>query len=300
MRQETHPLVALVRADRARGAGELARWCVDQLAHAVRASAAPTAVALHAEVSSVASSLRAARPSMVAIENLVGRWLAALPDPTGSEIGDYRQRAVEASDQLVTASRRATAAAARHAARLIGPDRTIMTHSRSATVLMCFQELAPNTRAITTESRPPAEGRVLAQELSALGIVTDFLSDQQMAAFVGHADVALVGADTVTGDGSVVNKAGTRLLALAARDRGIPFYVCYEALKRTERSVSELVLESHDPGEVATLNLPHVTVRNVYFDVTPPELVTAWIDEDGPTEAPSGDPEGGPARSSRP
>jgi translation initiation factor 2B subunit (eIF-2B alpha/beta/delta family) len=47
---------------------------------------------------------------------------------------------------------------------------------------------------------------------------------------VGEADLVLVGADAVTPE-AVVNKAGTRLLALAARAAGVPVCVAADSGK---------------------------------------------------------------------
>ena len=105
--------------------------------------------------------------------------------------------------------------------------------------------------------------------------------------FVQRADVALVGADTIAADGSVINKAGTYLLALAARDRGVPFYVCFESFKRSGFPASDAVLEKHDLSELDPPQLPHIKTHNVYFDITPPNLVTAWITEHGIAREPS-------------
>ena len=41
----------------------------------------------------------------------------------------------------------------------------------------------------------------------------------------GKVDLVIVGTDRTTAAGDVVNKIGTSLKALAARDCGIPFYV---------------------------------------------------------------------------
>ena len=176
--------------------------------------------------------------------------------------------------------------AAYNAAELIGKGKTIITHSQSSTVVGVFEHLAADVKVIVTESRPPGEGRILAEKLSRLGIVTDFISDQQMGVFVKHADVALVGADTIAEDGSVINKAGTYLLALAAREQKVPFYVCFESIKFSSKPSADIGLEKHDPAELNPPQLPHVETHNIYFDVTPSNLVTAWITEEGVSREP--------------
>ena len=94
-------------------------------------------------------------------------------------------------------------------------------------------------------------------------------------------NVALVGADAIAVDGSVINKAGTYLLALAAQDRGIPLYVCFESFKRSKLGAADIPLEQHDASEFAPPELPNITPHNIYFDITPVHLVTAWITETG-------------------
>ena len=224
---------------------------------------------------------------MAAVPNLVDRWIETLPRAEAAGVAEaasvleYRRAGTVSADALLLASERAAALAGTHAARHIGPGRTVMTHSMSGTVLACLRELHDDVEVIVTESRPPGEGRSLARVLSDLGVRTRFISDGQIGVFAARADVALVGADTVAADGAVVNKAGTRLLALAAADVGIPFYACFESLKQSSATAADIHLEEHDPGELELPALPCVTVHNVYFDVTPAALVSAWITEEG-------------------
>ncbi len=75
---------------------------------------------------------------------------------------------------------------------------------------------------------------------------------------------------------------GTRLLALAARERSIPFYVVCDTWKFNVMNYlgQELVLEEKDPDEVAE-GLEGVKVRNPYFEVIPHRLVTGIVTELG-------------------
>ena len=94
----------------------------------------------------------------------------------------------------------------------------------------------------------------------------------------------VVGADSILADGSVLNKAGTALLARAARGHGVPFYVLTETLKISPRAWSGdlTVLEEHPGQEVWSQAPQGIDVRNFYFDHTPAELVTQIITEQGP------------------
>jgi translation initiation factor 2B subunit (eIF-2B alpha/beta/delta family) len=271
-------LVRQIRDDREHGASELARLCLSGLAEYARTADRRDAADLEESLFALAHRLQQSRPTMAPITNLINCWLQRVSD---SKPDDLRKRAAEQAEALIEQSKQAVAKAAGYAADLIGPNKTIITHSLSSTVVSVFELLGSRAKAIITESRPPGEGRLLAEKLSSLGIATDFISDQQMGLFVQHADVALVGADTLANDGSVINKAGTYLLALAARDKHIPFYVCCESFKYSPLAVAAIPLEDHNPGELGPPKLPNITPHNVYFDITPVYLVTAWVTETG-------------------
>lgn len=278
---EAQQFISQIREDREHGASELARRCLDALARHAASIEVTNKEALQRQLIEFARALQGTRPSMAAISNLIGEWIAAVEQLPGDDVSVLRDDIKAISTTLVHASETAVLSAAAHTAELVGTGKTIITHSMSSTVVAVFEGLANNVKAIVTESRPPSEGRQLAAKLSELGIETDFISDQQMGLFAKRADVALVGADTIASDGSVINKAGTYLLALVARDRGIPFYACFERFKCSEVSPGDVILEQHGAGEIDAPELTHVKAHNIYFDITPPNLVTAWITERG-------------------
>lgn len=280
--------LAEIRADRTSGASEIARRCLAVLAHAARALPAADAADLRERLLALAADLAMARPSMAPVENLLRRWREESSIGAGMDLSLARRLAAERAEMLSEASRRAVTECAAHAARLLGPGRTIMTHSLSSTVVSVCRLLGDDgLRVIVTESRPLNEGARLAEQLSAWKIPAVYITDAQMGLFVTQADAVLVGADSVLADGAVVNKAGTRLLALAARERGVPFYVCCESFK-WRGTVEPPELEEMAPAELGAPGWPGVTVRNVYFDLTPARLVSAWIDETG-VRRPDGD-----------
>ena len=274
-------LIENVRNDRAHGASALARQCLIGIAEYARDPAVNDVTTLRDSLVQLAHELQEARPTMAPISNLVDRWRTAFEKAGTEHLDQVRAQAVICAKALIAESEQAVRRAAARAADLIGSDKIIITHSLSSTVVNVFEILGPRSRAIITESHPPGEGRRLAEKLSALGIATDFITDQQMGLFVHRADAALVGADTIAVDGSVINKAGTYLLALAAHDRGVPFYVCFESYKCSKLGAAGIMLEHHDAGEFAPPQLPNITPHNIYFDITPVHLVTAWITETG-------------------
>jgi translation initiation factor eIF-2B subunit delta len=219
---------------------------------------------------------------MVAVENLIGQWREALSEAQGRSLEAARAVLVDRAESLREGSKRAVESAASNTSDLLDPGTTVLTHSLSSTVSAVFRRVVGrDIRVIFTESRPALEGHRLAEQLANLGIPAQLISEAQMGRFVSQARVALTGADAVLADGSVVNKAGTCLLALAAREHRVPFCVCFESFKLTRRTVEDFELEEMDPAEMGSPVLPGITARNIYFDVTPAYLVSRWIDERG-------------------
>lgn len=278
-----------IRDDRQHGASELARRALALLAVAARTLPATDAAQLREHLTRLATALAMTRPSMAPLQNLLRRWREDLAVvDVGMDLALGRHAAAERAETLILASRQAVAACAAQAASLLGSRRTLMTHSLSSTVVeVCRQLKERDLRMIVTEARPLAEGRQLAQQLAAWQVPTTYITDAQMGLFVAQADAVLVGADSVLADGAVVNKAGSYLLALAAHDRGVPFYVCCESFKWRGVDEPRPELEEMAAAELGVPDWPAVAVRNVYFDLTPARLVSAWIAETGvrwPTE----------------
>jgi methylthioribose-1-phosphate isomerase len=104
----------------------------------------------------------------------------------------------------------------------------------------------------------------------------------------GEVDCVVVGADRIAANGDVANKVGTYGLAVLARHHAVPFYVAAPSSTidpacptgadiPIERRAADEVTEVAG-RRVAPLGMP---VENRAFDVTPAELITALITEDG-------------------
>lgn len=268
--------------DRIHGASELARQGLQIMMES----------ALHAEAEDTRELLRllnervykliATRPSMAPLYNLLERWRDDIEKIKDFGLVSFREKAAQLAASLVDSSTVAVEVAAANACELIGDKRTIITHSLSSTVLAVFRRLAcKEVRAIISESRPLYEGYKLAASLSEWSIPTMLITDAQLGLFVEQADLVLVGVDSLLADGSAVNKVGTYSLAATAFDLGVPFYVCCESFKQRSTCMNDIYLEEMEPVELSAPGWPGVTVRNIYFDITPARLITAWITEQG-------------------
>jgi methylthioribose-1-phosphate isomerase len=144
---------------------------------------------------------------------------------------------------------------------------------------------------VVDETRPLLQGsRLTAWELGAAGVPCTVIADGMAASRLRRGDITcvLVGADRIAANGDVANKIGTYALALAARAHGVPFYV---AAPRSTFDFAcpggaDIPIEERGPAELRCL-AGHPTapdgaaVWNPAFDVTPADLITAYITDAG-------------------
>lgn len=142
----------------------------------------------------------------------------------GKNLRDYALRVTRDSTE-------AMAKIAAHADKMIEGSQ-FLTHSRSSTLLHFLIRMRGrnNLMVYVTQSRPGAEGRLLAGELAVAGIRAFLIEDAEAMKFLPRTSALLVGADAVI-PGGVVNKVGTHMMALAAKETGIPVYCLTETTK---------------------------------------------------------------------
>ncbi|MFX1586651.1 MAG: S-methyl-5-thioribose-1-phosphate isomerase [Promethearchaeota archaeon] len=143
---------------------------------------------------------------------------------------------------------------------------------------------------IADETRPRLQGaRLTAYELQYDNIPVKVISDTSSGLLMslGKIDKVIVGTDRVTSD-AVFNKIGTYLVALAAKDNDIPFYVAAPSSTLSlNETVKDVVIEQRESSEVSNILgkvqiIPDgVECLNYAFDITPFRLVSAIITEDG-------------------
>ena len=281
-------LIDEVRNDRKNGASQLARQAMAAVKVSVERSQASGAEQFLEEQEAVGEKLMAARPAMAPVFNIVSRFLSALAELPSSQGLDYfKSRALVKADELARVSLQAVAQVTTCGSGLINDGDKIMTHSYSSTVMAVFNEACDEGRhfeLIVTRSGAGGTGQRIARELGRRGVVVTFIDDTAAGVYVSEASKVMVGADRICADGKVVNGVGTYPLALAAERAVVPFLVLCETLKFDPRTESSRVdLEEKEPAEVIGRNkLPSsVVVKNPYFDITPLELVTGVVTENG-------------------
>jgi methylthioribose-1-phosphate isomerase len=194
-----------------------------------------------------------------------------------------------------------------HGLALLGDGARVLTHCNAGalatagigTALAPVYLAAERGRRVAVfadETRPLLQGsRLTAWELAQAGIEVTVLADNMAASLMreGRVDLVIVGADRIAANGDVANKIGTYPLALAARHHDVPFYVAApwstvdpatpngDAIEIEHRAADEL-----GRGFETAVSPRDVAVYNPAFDVTPAELVTAFVTDRGVVRPP--------------
>ncbi|MGB9176460.1 MAG: ribose 1,5-bisphosphate isomerase [Methanoregula sp.] len=271
-----------------RGAGRIARAAAVALRDHALSLRLKDLPAFTAEMEKAAEALVVTRPTAVSLPNAVHIVMNGLD--RAKDVEDARAGLVRRADGFIQSSWRAVENIAQFGARHIRDGDTILTHCNSEVALGCIIEAHRSGKDIevfATEVRPRNQGHITIRTLNDAGIKTNFIVDSAVRSFIHDIDLVIVGADAVTVNGAVVNKIGTSQVAHTAAEARVNMIVAAETYKFAPRTiVGELIrIEERPPDEILPAamakTLPHVTVRNPAFDVTPAEYIDLIVTEAG-------------------
>jgi methylthioribose-1-phosphate isomerase len=228
--------------------------------------------------------LVSARPTAV---NL--RWAL---DELRADPSPERARAIH-EDEVERCRRMAA-----HAAGLVAPGSRVLTHCNTGglatggygTALGAIRaawERGLVQHVWVDETRPLLQGsRLTAWELDTLGIPFSVVADSAAASLQarGLVDCVITGADRIAANGDTANKIGTYGLAVAARHHDIPLYVVAPTttIDPATATGADIPIEERDPSELTA----RFAALNPAFDVTPADLISAIVTEEGIHRAP--------------
>lgn len=218
------------------------------------------------------NQLSETRPSMAPIKVLVNSIL--------TEIKDLRD--LNSIDQKVSAQCRhdfksCTHTLIKNAATILKDKKTILTYSYSSTIFRVLRTF-PEFNIIVPESRPNFEGRKLALKLQDAGLRVIFITDAEISRFIRRVEIVLIGADRVT-ENSVINKVGTKGIALLAKEFQIPCYIVCGLDKFLSKKEFPFKEEAKNPEEIWAKK--GIEVVNFYFEEIPLKYFTAIITPQG-------------------
>ena len=290
--KETKDIADDIRSMRTRGAGRIARAAAQGLIIATEQSRAKRVPSLLRDVAVAAQVLYETRPSAVSLPNALRYYYTRLVNQSKRVKGIEKLK--EAGKQIgqgfIDMSNNAVKIIGQIGSRLIQDGDIIFTYCNSATafgVLKTAHSMGKDFTVYVPETRPKFQGHITATWLDKAGIPCSLVTDNSIRFLIARSDKVFVGADSITANGAVVNKIGTSLVALAADEARVDFFVAAESYKFSPATMAgELIeIEERDVSEVVSkeklATWKHVSVRNPAFDVTPPEYVDAILTEQG-------------------
>jgi len=268
-----------------------------------------------ARLRGAATALRQSRPTAVNISWAIDRMLARI-----ERLGDLADNGdvvagvlrVEA-DAICAEATRDHGALADFGLALLpqtpGRELRLLTHCNTGP-LACGQfgtalgivqaAWAANRRLeiFVDETRPYLQGaRLTAWELVQAGVPYTLLADGAAGSLLasGQVDAVLVGADRIAANGDTANKVGTYPLSVLAARHRVPFYVCapLSSVDLATPDGSTIPIEMRSEEEIFNVGGVRIPPRfgkawNPAFDVTPAQIISAIVTEEGALRAPFG------------
>jgi methylthioribose-1-phosphate isomerase len=261
------------------------------------------------DVAGAADALARARPTAVNLSWGAGRALAAYRaarrDSAATALDAGRlaaQAALAEARSIAAADAAASAAIAANGLSLVPERARILTHCNTGAlvsagegtafaIILAAHRAGRLAQLWVDETRPLLQGaRLTAYEARRAGLPYAVLADAAAASLMaaGQVDLVITGADRVAADGSVANKIGTYSLAVLARHHDVPFVVAapLSTVDFGTRNGAAIVVENRAAEEVTCFAGTAISPAgssgyNPAFDVTPAELVTAFVTERG-------------------
>lgn len=254
------------------------------------------------EVKRIAEYLNSARPTAVNLNWALQRIQTTIHAHRDEPIAAIKERILKTAQTIHDEDKRTCKAIGLNGVELIPQKARILTHCNTGglatgqygtalSVIYHAHKAKKNIHVWVDETRPLLQGaRLTAWELMRADIPMKLVTDSM----AGHlmqtkkVDLVIVGTDRVAANGDMANKIGTYSLAVLAKYHGIPFYVATPAstVDLNIQNGSEIPIEERDSKEITSFGNAEVApakveVYNPAFDVTPAELITAYVTEKG-------------------
>jgi len=221
-------------------------------------------------------------------------------------VDEIRKSVVEAAKQMAEDDIKTNISMGKNGSELFNDNDTIMTHCNAGAlatvgygtalgVIRATKDSGKNIKVIATETRPVQQGsRLTAFELKHDGIDVSLIPDTAVGYTMANDLVngVIVGADRILRTGHVFNKIGTYQVATMAKKHNIPFYVAAPlSTFDLQSKPDDIIIEQRKASEVTGIGDKRtapdgIDVINPAFDMTPPELISAIITENGVAKPP--------------
>lgn len=280
-------IISDIKSLKIQGARNIAKYAVMALSYQIKHSKAKNLDLIYKELQLVGNKLRNARPTEPmtrnSIDNIISYVLSNLKEKNISEL---KKLVSKKEKELLQKMDVDSAKISEYGARLIRNGFVVLTHCHSSSVtkvLIKAKKIGKRFKVIAFETRPRYQGRKTVKELLSAGIDVTLAVDGAMELFMRKADLCLVGADSITSRGDLINKVGTSTLAHIAQMHDVSFYAVAELFKFSTKTIFGNLeeIEERDRKEVWEDAPKKLKIRNPAFDVTSAEYINGYVTEAG-------------------
>lgn len=255
----------------------------------------------------ISDTLVSTRPTAVNLTWAVERMKAVCLLNKNMPVADLKLRLKEEALAIFNEDIESNKNIGRFGQELLKENDSVLTHCNAGAlatagygtalgVIYAAKSAGKNIKVYADETRPRLQGaKLTAWELQKHGMDVTVIADN-MAGYLmklGRIHKVIVGADRIASNGDVANKIGTYSLAVLANRHKIPFYVAapISTIDLNIKKGDLIPIEERDPHEVTHIDNQQITpdfvkIFNPAFDITPAELITAIITNNGIAKQP--------------
>ncbi len=277
-----------IKSLKIQGARNIAKEAVGALVIEANSSRAKTPHALLREIRLAGGALANSRPTEPMMRNAIEDAKNYLAQEAKGKAGVRDLKRMFKSHEAAFLGRMDKDAANlfEYGTGLIPDNGVVLTHCHSSTVTGILKRAKAKGKRFTVvscETRPRWQGRITAAELARAGIGVTLVVDGAANMMMKKADLCLVGADSVTSKGDLINKVGTSMIAHLARMHDVSFFSAAELSKFSRFTMygAREEIEERDHEEVWDMPPRGVKIRNPAFDVTASSYISGYVTELG-------------------
>ena len=250
-------------------------------------------------IQNIAKKLSIAQPIESMGQNIIGFIIFELQDPSVRNINDCSNVVKNVSNKLNRTIEKNEKTFIENGTKLISSMEkktralNIFTHCYSSAVRNIFEKADDaniDMKIFNMETRPVFQGRLTAKKLSEIGINVTMCLDSAAPFVVSNKsgrdldiDLVLIGADSISLNGSTINKIGGYGMSLSAFHENIPVYVVTSLLKikKGQNDFMDIPVETRSFKDIWPEAPIGINIMNLAFDVIPSEFITGFITEFG-------------------
>lgn len=288
MHGDVKKIIGDIKSLKIQGARNVAKAAINGLAIAAKESKAKTSKMFYSEMRTVADAIATSRPTEPMMRNMLDEGLHFVKQAlkTNKNKVALVKLLVEHEKRVIGRMETDAKRLAQYGAKLIPDDALVLTYCHSSTttrILIEAKKMKKKFSVIAFETRPRYQGRVTATELANAGIDVTLVVDGAMHLFMKKADIVIVGADSVTSRGDLINKIGTATIAHIAKMNDVSFYSAAELSKYSTMTIfgTREKIEERDLKEVWEKPPKKVKIRNPAFEATAAKYINGYITEIG-------------------